>query len=405
MTEYRNREITEVLREALTSMPVVVLSGMRQTGKSTLLLNQPQLRTRRYYSFDDYGTLEAVRSDPESFLSGDKPITIDEAHKYPEILTIIKQLVDRERKPGRFLLSGSANLLLLKNIADSLAGRAVYVNLSPFSRREISGITSKKPALIQFLDKGTLPRRVVPPITWRETIKGGMPVVCLEQVKKPVIWFRGYEQTYLERDIRALSQVADLVSFHRLVQLIALRNAQVLNVSELARDAKMNVMTTSRYLDLLEISCVVFRMPPYLGNPASRLIKSPKLYVSDAGLAAYLAGLFDHRSTSPLLGAVFECYVAHNLLSILSAHAPDTAVFYWHIQGRYEIDFVLEHHNETIAIELKYSSRWHEKDLDGLRTFLKSTKNCRAAILAYNGREVFKIGDRVHVVPVSLLLS
>jgi predicted AAA+ superfamily ATPase len=405
MTDYKNREISVRLLEALTNMPVVVLSGMRQTGKSTLLLNQPQLRTRAYYSFDDYNTLEAARSDPESILSGDKPVTIDEAHKYPEILSIIKQAVDKKRVPGRFLLSGSANFLLLKTIADSLAGRAVYVNCLPFSRREIMGVTKTKPALIQFLDTGVFPKCKIVPVKRQEVINGGMPVVCLGQVQKPVIWFRGYEQTYLERDVRTLSQVADLVSFRHLIQLLALRNAQVLNISELARDAKLNVMTTSRYLDLLEVSCVISRMPPHLGNPASRLIKSPKIYFTDSGLASYIAGIRDRVSATPLAGALFECYIAQNLQSILSAYAPDVTISYWHIQGRHEVDFILEHRNETVAIEIKHSKRWHKNDLAGLKKYLDSTPHCRAALFAYNGSESYSIDDRLYVIPVSLLLS
>lgn len=405
MTEYKNREISGRLLEALANMPVVVLSGMRQTGKSTLLLNQPQLRTRAYYSFDDYNTLEAVQSDPESILSGNKPVTIDEAHKYPEILSIIKQTVDKKRIPGRFLLSGSANFLLLKTIADSLAGRAIYVNCLPFSRREITGATRSKPALVQFLDNGRFPQRKIVPIKWQEVINGGMPVVCLGQVQKPAIWFRGYEQTYLERDIRTLSQVADLVSFRHLVQLLVLRNAQVLNISELARDAKLNVMTTSRYLDLLEISCVISRVPPHLGNPASRLIKSPKIYVSDSGLASYIAGIRGRNSSTPLAGALFECYVAQNLQSILSAYAPDVMLSYWHIQGRHEVDFILEYRNETFAIEVKYSRRWHKNDIRGLEKYLDSTPQCRAGLLAYNGNELYEINERLYVIPAALILS
>jgi len=385
-------------------MPVVVLSGMRQTGKSTLLLNQPQLRSRKYYSFDDYNTLEAVQTDPQSILSGDEPITIDEAHKFPEILSMIKRIVDRKRVPGQVLLSGSANFLLLKSIAESLAGRALYINCLPFNRREITGTTQTKPALIRFLDGGTFPGQKATPITWQEMTNGGMPVVCLKQVKNPVIWFRGYEQTYLERDIRALSQVADLVAFRHLIQLLALRNAQVLNISELARDAKLNVMTTSRYLDLLEVSCVISRIPPHLGNPASRLIKSPKVYISDSGLASYIAGIRDRRRT-PLSGALFECYVMQNIMSILAAHAPETVLSFWHIQGRHEIDFILERPDETIAIEVKYGSRWHENDLKGLKVYLETAKQCRAAILAYNGSETYKINDRLFVVPVAMLLS
>lgn len=405
MTEYIEREISTLLLEALADMPVVVLTGMRQTGKSTMLLNQGHLKNRRYFSFDDYNVLESAQRNPEGLLDGKRPITIDEAHKFPELLAVIKRAVDRRREAGRFLLSGSANFLLLKKVAETLAGRAVYLTLSPFSRREIRGETSGVPALIHFIRKGVFPARRIAPLTWDEIVQGGMPSVCLGQVRRPEIWFRGYEQTYLERDVRALSQVADLVSFRHLLQLAAYRNTQVLKQSELARDAKLNSMTTGRYLGLMETSFVIRRVPPYLGSPSSRLIKSPKLYMTDTGLAAYLVGIRNSNVTESLRGVLLESYFAQNLDSIVAIHDPDMKIFYWNIQGRYEVDFILEKGRSTYAIEVKNSSRWHENDLIGLKAFIGSAKNCRVAILAYNGIETLKLADKIWAVPISLLIS
>lgn len=405
MTEYKEREIIRVLIEALENIPVVILSGMRQTGKSTLLLNQPQLKNRRYIDFDDLNTLEVARRNPESLISGEELITIDEAQKCPEILNVIKRKVDKDRKPGRFLLSGSANFLLLKSIAESLAGRAVYLTLSPFIRREIYSLTEKLPAIIHFIKENNFPKREVSPIDFKEIIKGGMPSVCLGEVKNPDIWFRGYEQTYLERDIRTLSQVADLVSFRHLLQLVALRNTQILKQSELARDAKLNVMTTSRYISLMETSFVVYRMYPHLSNPSSRLIKSPKIYLSDTGLASYLIGIKDSDRCGPFQGALLENYVAQNLHGIFSSYYPEAKITYWNIQGRYEVDFIIEINRETIAMEVKNSSRWYDHDLTGIRAYLNSAPRCRAGILAYNGTEVIKLEDKIWLVPIHLLLS
>ena len=405
MTGYKPREITNNLVESLESMPVVVLSGMRQTGKSTLLLNQPQLKTRRYISFDDFNTLEAARSNPEGLLSAKEPITIDEAQKYPEILSVIKKEVDRNRKPGRFLLSGSANFLLLKKVAESLAGRAVYMTLYPFTRREMFGLTKEKPALAYFIDKGAFPKRKIKPISLKEILRGGMPSVCLGQVKDPQIWFRGYEQTYLERDIRTLSQVADLVTFRNLLQLVALRNTKILNISELARDAKLNVVTTSRYLSLMETSFILNRIQPHLKNKSSRLIKSPKLYLSDTGLAAYLEDITNININEMLKGVLLESYVAQNLEGIFSAYYPDARVTYWNIQGRYEVDFIIEVGGQTLAIEVKNSTRWQKNDLVGIQAYLTNNKKCLGAVLAYNGQDVLKISNKIWAVPVNLLLS
>ncbi|MFH1230853.1 MAG: ATP-binding protein [Planctomycetota bacterium] len=405
MTAYRIRETTEVLLNALHNMPVVVLSGLRQSGKSTLLLKQPELKRRRYISFDDFNSLEAARINPDGIISGSAPVTIDEAQKLPGILTFIKQSVDKKRIPGRFLLSGSANFLLLKNIAESLAGRAVYLTLHPFSRREITGSTKELPALVYFINKGVFPQKDVKPIASREIIKGGMPSICLNEVKEPAIWFRGYEQTYLERDIRSLSQVADLVPFRHLLRLISLRNAQILKQSELARDAKLNVMTANRYLSLIETSFVISRLAPHLRNRSSRLIKSPKLYLSDTGLACYLAGIEKLDASEPLAGAMMENYVYQNLNSILSAYHPEAKITYWSIQGRYEVDFIIEIGSETIAIEVKAGSRWQERDLTGLKAFLNTSRKCRVGILAYNGTQTTQLADRIWAIPIGLLLS
>ncbi len=405
MTKYRVREIAKVLIDSLESMPVVALSGMRQSGKSTLLLNQSQLRKRKYLNFDDFNVLEAARKNPEELISGGQPVTIDEAQKCPEIFTVIKKHVDKQRAPGKFLLSGSANFLLLKTISESLAGRAVYLTLYPFTRREIRGKTKSISAFEYFMNKNCFPDRNIPPIGWEEVIKGGMPSICLGEVKKPNIWFRGFEQTYLERDIRDLSQVADLVSFRNLLQLVAFRNTQVLNQSELARDAKLNVMTTSRYLSLMESSFILNRMSPYLKNRSTRLIKSPKIYLSDTGLAAHLFGMENVKFNETLRGVFLENYVAQNLMSILSSSYPEARMAYWHIQGRYEVDFIIEINQETVAIEIKNSTRWNERDLAGIKAYLKNARNCKAAILAYRGKEILKLEDKIWLVPVHSLID
>jgi uncharacterized protein len=406
MTRYKQREASQPLLEALESMPVVVLSGMRQTGKSTLLQKVPQLVKRKYFSFDDFNTLEAARRDPESFIAQGDEITIDEAQKFPEILSVIKRDIDKNRKPGRFILSGSANFLLLKNVSESLAGRAVYLTLYPFSRREQLGMTKRQPAITTFLKMGTFPENTAHPLVSLDEIStGGMPSVVLGEVKNPNIWFRGYEQTYLERDIRSLSQVADIVAFRHLLQLVALRNGQVLNQSGLARDAKLNVMTTTRYLSLMEASFILFRLHPHLSNRTSRLIKSPKIYLSDSGLAAYLAGVKELDTHEPLRGALLENYIAQNLLGILSVHHPDARMTYWNIQGRFEVNFILEFGRKTLAIEIKNGSRIHENDISGLKAYMAGSQYCLAGIVAYNGTEVLKLSNKIWGVPISLLLS
>jgi len=234
-----------------------------------------------------------------------------------------------------------------------------------------------------------------------------MPTVCLRQVKEASIWFKGYEQTYLERDVREFSQIDNLLALRALLRLTSLRTGQLLSPSRLGRDAKLNAATTSRYLSLFEASFLITRIPPYLSNRSSRLIKSPKLYLSDSGLACHLVGIDSPSAlrNDPLYGALHETYVAQNLRSILSAAWQDAALYFWSVQGRNEIDFVIESGRECMALELKSAARWQEKDLDGLNAFLKSTPHCKAAILCHNGVDAVKLGEKLWALPADLILS
>jgi len=396
------------LAEALADMPVVVMTGMRQTGKSTLLQRDAALAARAYVSLDDFAQLDAARRDPEAFLDREEPLTVDEAQRCPELLVEIKRAVDRDRRPGRFLLSGSANFSLLRGVADSLAGRAVYLTLHPFTQREIRGDLERPSLMRRAFTEGRVPRngRTVG-LDWGAVLRGGLPPVALGIVRTPRVWYTGYEQTYLERDVRDLSRIGDLISFRSLLKLAALRTAQVLKISELARDAKLAAATAGRYVSLLEASFVVSRIPPFLVNEATRLIKSPKLFVSDAGLAAHLAGVSvgGPGVSDSFRGALLETYVAQNLLGMLAAEWPGARLAYWHIQGRHEVDFVVESGRDCLAIEVKAAPRWTDRDLSGLRIFLERTPRCRLALLAHTGAATVSLGERLWAIPIPVLLS
>jgi predicted AAA+ superfamily ATPase len=407
MTALIARDLIRALQAALGDLPVVVLTGMRQTGKSTLLTSTASFSRRRYTTLDDFAQLAAAHADPEGFLAGDEPLTIDEVQRAPELLVAVKRAVDRDRRPGRFLLSGSANLSLLKGVSESLAGRAVYLTLRPFSLRELRRRTDEPAFLPAFFKEPRLPRATMTPLRPAEVMAGGLPPVALHQVRDAGLWFRGFVQTYLERDVRDLAQVADLAAFRRFLQLAALRTGQVLNVSELGRDAQQNATTSSRWLGLLETSFTVMRLSPYLGNRASRLIKAPKIYAGDAGLAAHLAGVEDLSLSAdePLRGPLWETYVAHSLGAVLEAHWPGARLGFWNIQGRHEVDFVIESGRDCLALEVKAASRWTQHDLAGLRAFLEHTPRCRAAVLAHNGDEAVKLGEKLWAIPLATVLG
>lgn len=401
LDSYRDREAARSLSAALQSLPVAVLSGLRQCGKSTLLTQDSAVSGRRYLTLDDFATLAAATASPETFLNDSSgPVTIDEVQRCPPLLNAIKLVVDRKRTRGRFLLSGSANLELLAGVSETLAGRSVYLTLHPMTRREIRGQTAAQPAISRLLNGDPL-EGTAPAVSNAEVRAGGMPPVCLGPLDAADFWFRGYVQTYVERDVRQISLITDLIAFRTLVELAALRTAQVLNISELARDAKLSSNTASRYLDLLEASFLIRRLPPFLKNRSSRLIKSPKLYFTDSGLAGYL----NAGPEQTMSGALLETWLLQNLTAILEAHHPDARVSYWSEQGRHEVDFVIESRRSVWAIECKAASRWSESDLSGLRAFLSRTPQCQLAILAYNGERAVRIEEKLMAVPIGLLVS
>ena len=406
MTKYLPREITGRLMQARKHLPVLVLSGLRQTGKSTLLQKEAALAQNHVYrTLDDFATLAAARSDPDALL--EHAVILDEVQRCPELLVALKQKADEHRKAGKYILSGSANLALLEKVSETLAGRAGYFTLYPMTRRERTGATAQVPFLMSFFATLAVPSEKAVPISDGEVLGGGLPPACLGHSEGAAEWFRSYVQTYVERDVRQLSQITDLIAFRTLAQLAALRTGQVLVVSSLARDAKLNAVTAGRYLDLLEASFLVRKLPPFLKNRSSRLIKSPKLYFTDSGLAAWMGGVtaFERGRDDLLRGALFETYVAQNVFALLEAHLPDAQISFWHEQGRHEVDFVIESKRSVFAIEVKAAARWHDDDLAGLRAFLERTPDCKAALLVYNGKEALKIGDRLYAIPMGMALS
>ncbi|MCP5519467.1 MAG: ATP-binding protein [Verrucomicrobiales bacterium] len=408
MNIYRHRELRHLLRQTLRQTPVTVISGLRQAGKSTFLQNEPEVAAgRAYATLDDLDALESARAEPDRFLGRADKFALDEAQRLPELFLPLKRVVDQNRLPGRFVLTGSANLLLLKRVADSLAGRAFYAVMHPLNRRELLGRLEEPPVLAHFFTTGKWPEVQVPSLDEVEVLRGGFPEVALNPEVNRQLWFDGFERSYLERDVRDLRRVEDLASFRRLLRLCALRVGNVLNASGLARDVKLSEATVRRHLDLLETLMVIHRLPPFLGNRSSRLIKSPKLYFADSGLAAHLAGVTELAASplEPLRGALLENFVLQNLMAALEPHLIGVRFHFWHEQGRQEVDFVVEHGRRVIAIEVKAKGRVESGDTKGLQDFVQRTPDCLAGVLTYSGRELLPLGERLWAVPLHMLLG
>jgi predicted AAA+ superfamily ATPase len=280
--------------------------------------------------------------------------------------------------------------------------------MRPFNRREIARRTGDTTFLEGFFDVQRIPKLgEFKPVQPEDILKGGMPSICLGEVEDQSFWFKGYEQTYLERDIREITQIGNMIAYRNLLHLACLRTGQILNLSQLGRDAKLTAETTSRYIALLEASFVISKLSPYLRNKATRLIKSPKIYVSDSGLACFMAGIdrIIRDNTDPILGSIFETYVAQNLLAIIGSRWKEARLFFWSIQGRHEVDFIVEVGQRCIALEVKSSARWEKRDLSGLEAFLAVTPHCKGAVLCHNGTEAVQLGEKIWALPLDLLLS
>ena len=365
------RLVGSSLEQRLRVMPAVVVTGARQTGKSTLAHDLTP-GNRRYYSLDDLDVLDLARRDPDALLEGDQAVTLDEVQREPDLLHAVKRAIDRVRRPGRYLLTGSANLLLMRRVSESLAGRASYLTLWPMTRREQTG-SGQCGIWDQLLSE---PATDWPNIVreqaggshedWKVLARrGGFPTPALE-LDRDVdrsIWFDGYVRTYLERDLQALSSISALPDFRRLMRAACLRMGQLVNQTDLGRDVALPQSTVHRYLNLLETSYLLVRLPAYAVNRTKRLIKSPKLYWGDTGVALHLT-----QETEPR-GAHLENIVLHDLMAWRDSRIERAELFYWRTSIGEEVDFVVETGNNLLPIEVKATARPRLRDAANLRTF------------------------------------
>ena len=352
-------------------MPVVIVTGARQTGKTTLVRTLSP--TRALVTLDDLGALDQAEQDPAALLTT-RPLTVDEVQRAPQLLLAVKQAVDTERVAGDFLLTGSANLLIMQQAPDTLAGRAVYLELPPFCPCEWNGTEQGLTPLDQLFDPD-FDFRQWPSMTGDWTawlLRGGFaPALEIADPRDRSLWFAAYVQTYLERDLRQLSAVSSLPDFQRLMALAAHRTARLVNQADLARDAGLTHPTAHRYLNLLETGCLVTRLRPYATNPSVSLVKAPKLMWTDCGLAAALAGIrADPPPTArPDAGFWLEQTLFQTLQSWRALDPLHRRIHFWRDRSGREVDFILEREGRLVALEIKAGSIVSGDDTAGLRAF------------------------------------
>ena len=381
------RLVVPSLEDRLRVMPAVVVTGARQTGKSTLA-QELTPGHRRFFTLDDLDVLDAARRDPEAILGGSQPVTIDEVQREPDLLHAVKRAIDRQRQPGRFLLTGSANLLLMRQVSESLAGRASYLTLWPMTRREQRGLGRGGlwEELLDARDEDWPDLLAVQPDLpedWRMLARRGgfpSPALHLDSTQDRAVWFDGYVRTYLERDLQGLSAISALPDFRRLMRAACLRMGQLVNQAELGRDVALPQPTVHRYLNLLETSYLLVRLPAYAVNRTKRLIKSPKVYWGDTGVALHLT-----QEEEPG-GAHLENLVLHDLLTWRDTRLDRAEVFYWRTTIGEEVDFVIEAADRLLPIEVKATARPRLRDITHLRTFrAEYGERARAGLLLHGG--------------------
>lgn len=411
------RHATSRVEALLGSFPVVAITGARQVGKSTLGQQLVKSRGGTYVTLDDISVRSHALEDPRGFVAGQRGglCVIDEIQLAPELLRAIKIEVDRDRTPGRFLITGSANLLRMRSVTESLAGRSAWVELLPLTWSELAG-RPRSTALDALFEARTAadfvarlkpsPRGAANQIRLR-AVAGGMPGTLHLAAETRGVWYESYRQTFLERDLRQISQIASLPEFNRLLSLAALRSANLLNKSGLAADAGLSHATLRRYLDILEVAYQFFELTPYFANLGKRLVKTPKLYGTDVGLVAHLAAIrsWDEAVAAGRSGALFETWAVNEIRTIEQLSARPSVLSFWRTSTGSEVDLVLERGTAIAAIEFKASATVTRADTAPLRELRGLLgKRFRLGAVAYLGDSIEVLDPTLCLVPVAALL-
>jgi len=374
MKKYIPRSIEPVIRQAVTEFPVLILTGPRQSGKTTLLRRMFG-HDCAYVSLEPPDVRQAATADPRGFLAmHPAPVIFDEVQYAPNLLPYIKEQVDSDRdRAGRYLLTGSQNLLLTQQVSESLAGRVAMLTLLPLSLCEL-----KQTVHTRFpWEDVPSPDRIFKPYggdeLWRDLLRGGYPELAASPERETSLWFSGYVQTYLERDVRNLRQIGDLTQFQTFLRALAARNAQLLNVSDLARDLGIAVNTARAWLSVLEATYQIFILRPYHINVGKRLVKRPKVYFMDTGVLCYLTGLRDpeHAAAGPMGGSLMENIVLSEIIKHYMHRGERPPVWFWRTAAGSEVDIVIESGGKLCPLEIKLSATPNPAHAKGLHEFKK----------------------------------
>ena len=402
---YIKRAIANEIKEYMKSFPVLLISGARQVGKSTLALN---LEIPNYITLDDINIYESARNDPKGFIEHcKKPIVIDEVQRVPILLLAIKEFVDKDRTNGQFILTGSANLKGFKDISDSLAGRIGIVELYPLSQKELShsdenliDILSGDISHLAFrkYDNDGLSEKI---------INGGYPEITkIASEKSKYLWFSSYIRTYIESDAKEIGNIRNMDKFITMYRLCMIRRGNIFNKNELCLESGLDNKTFDSYFSVLEHTYQIQKLQPYFNNALKRLIKTPKIFATDTGVLSHLLQISspNELASSPYKGAIYETFVFDELLKANTSSKKRANIYYYRTSDQKEIDFILEISGKLIAVEVKSSKTISKDDFKHIYHLKENLQSkFDKGIVFYAGDTAVKLDDDMFALPFGFM--
>lgn len=396
------------LQDALADTPAVLIHGARQCGKTTLA--RMAGGDYAYFSFDDENVLAAAKRDPVGFVDRlPQRVVLDEVQRIPELFATLKYSIDRDRKPGRFLLTGSANLMLLPQLSDSLAGRIEVLQLFPLAQCELAG---RQPTFLQQMfgaaPLATFSSNRLGDELIERIVNGGFPEPLRRTTEsRRRVWYRNYIDTLIQRDIRDIAKISSLEAIPKLLQMIANHSGQLVNMSELAKAFQLSRPTVEHYVTLLRQIFLVEFLQPWFSNQNKRLIKTPKVHLMDTGLATAVLKLNAQqlRRDHNMLGHLLESFVYAELRKQASWLDTEMAFYHYRDKDQYEVDMVMEDGDgRLLGIEVKAAATVTNRDFNGLRRLQRvAGERFYRGVLLYDGEHLLSFGDGLYAVPVSRL--
>lgn len=403
--KYLKRAIREELNEYLKYFPVLLISGARQVGKSTLALH---LGIENYITLDDINIYEMAKNDPKGFIENlQKPVIIDEAQRLPQLMITIKEHIDKKRVNGEFVLTGSSSLQGFKNISDSLAGRIGIVELYPLSLKE----KNEKEENIIDVFSGSLDAYILKKYKndiLKYILDGGYPeILKIDSQKAKYLWFSSYIRTYIESDARELANIRNLDKFVKMYRLCMIRSANMFNKNELQKEAGLDNRTFDSYFAVMEHTYQIQKLQPFFKNQLKRLIKTPKIYATDTGILNHLLqiGSKEEFEKSHYKGDIVETFMYDELLKANSSATQRVGLFYYRTSDKKEIDFILDYGQKVIAIEIKASKSISKSDFKHIYHLQKEIPELfDKGIVLYGGESFLRLDEKMYAVPFGFLM-